>query len=166
MLWQPGRAMLRVMAGARSFYPLVVRNKAPLVQRGFILLWMAVVVAVTLTAWNAHPPDPTRTWPWILLLFWAVGLFAVRRAFSIEAAKLVVSAPRQALVERGPPLRRRRHALGDVTLTLVDTRDGGGDPYFHLRIDAPGGPAIIAEGHRRAALVALQDRIERALGGR
>jgi hypothetical protein len=147
---------------ARSPYPLVVTNRAASVQRGFILLWMGTIVAVTLAAWRVRPPEPTRLWPWILLLFWAVGFFALRWSFSVEAARLTIAGPAQASLRRGPPLRRKTHRLARVTLSLVESEDSDGDSWFRLAVDAPGGPAIIAEGRRRSALVALSERIERA----
>jgi hypothetical protein len=156
--------MIAAMAEARPFYPLVVRNRAPLVARGFILLWLAVCATVSATAWNARPPDPDRLWPWILLLFWAVGLFALRWSFTAETAKLIVSGPACAEIHRGRPLRRRRHTLDRLNLSLAETQGSDGDAYFHLIADAPDGPLILAEGRRRATLLALKDKVERALG--
>jgi hypothetical protein len=151
------------MAEARPFYPLVLRNRAPWFKRGFALVWMAMLVTITITAWDAPPTDGTRLWPWILLLFWVVGLFVLRWSFTLETATLIVTGPRQARVERGPPLRRRSHSLDRLKLALVETEDSDGDPYFQLVADAPDGPLIVAEGHRRAGLVALKDKVERAL---
>jgi hypothetical protein len=112
---------------------------------------------------SAAPRRAAHPFATALLLVWAVGLFALRWSFSVEAAKLVVAGPGRAEIERGPPLRRRRHALDRLKLRLVETEDSDAGPYFHLVADAPEGPLILAEGYRRAALAALQGRIEQAL---
>jgi len=143
-------------------YPLVVRNPVPGLQRAFVLLWVQVLLLVTWSAGRTGPPDGTKWWPLILLLFWIVGLFALRRAFDAEAGQLRIEAPRQARVRRGRPFARRDETLPRLDLTIVDTDDGDGTPYFHLIVGTPGGLLLVRESHRRAYLEALKARAERA----
>ena len=147
---------------ARTPYPLVVGNWVPLFYRGFALVWFGAVVLITWVAWSGNPPDAGKKWPYILLLFWLVGLFVLRWSFSLEAGRLIVSAPGSAAILRGPPLRRERHRLERLHLALIEGVDDDNVPYFKLRLAAPGGPLIIREGHDRPGLERLKTRIEEA----
>jgi hypothetical protein len=145
-----------------SRYPFIVRNLVPDGQRAFVSLWVAILAVVTWKAFSAGPPDATNWWPWILLAFWLVGLLALRWAFTVEAARLVVERPRHARVERGPPFSRTHESLTRLDLAIVETRDGDGDPYFHLTVATSGGAAVVAESRRRDRLVAVKRKAEGA----
>lgn len=143
-------------------YPVIVRNRVPDVQRGLVLAWVAILVLITTSAWRAGPPDGTKWWPLILLLFWATGLFAVRWAFTVEAGQLTVQGAGHARVRRGRPFARSEEALGRLALSIVDAKDYEGEPYFHLVVATPGGPLVIAESHRRQPLEARKALLEAA----
>ena len=146
-------------------YPLVVRNIVPRVYQAFVLLWVGVLMLVTRAAWASAPPGAKHLWPWILLLFWAVGLFALHWAFGIECARLTIEGSRRARLVYGPPFRRRSIELSQMMLRIEDAKDSEGDPYFRLFTSVDERKIIISEGHNRKRLEQLRSRISDAMEG-
>ena len=128
-----------------SSYPLIVRNRIPLVYRGFMLLWLGGVALITYVALPDGPPEPQRWWPWFMAAFWAVGLFALAWALNQEVSVVRITNPQSIHIRRGKAFRRVEHWTDRARLWIDEEQDSDGDPYFKLKMDAPGGPLTISE---------------------
>ena len=146
-------------------YPLIVRNRAPWILRGFMLFWMAALVAFTIAA--AHEQTNVANWllPYVLSLFWLAGGAALVAFFRMEIGVVIIDAPGRLRVCRGPFYRRTEDELPYLELRFVTDRDSDGDPYYKLMLTAPPRPLTVAEGHDRARLDLLQRVIEQAHAG-
>jgi hypothetical protein len=143
-------------------YPLVVRNNVPLVTRGVMAVYMAVLALITAIVLEARPPQASNWYQLYLLIFWIGGLSCARWAYNQEAAIIRITNPGSIHVERGKPLGRVEHWVPSARFWIDEGKDDDGDAYFKLKMDAPGGPLVIQEGPSRPKLEALQARIEAA----
>lgn len=144
-------------------YPLVIRNIVALYLRCFMLAFVAIDALITRAAFQHGPPEPDRWWPLILAGFWALGLCGLVHAMNQETSVLRVTRAGDLRLVRGKAFRRVEHHATAARFWIEETKDGDGDPYFKLMIDAPDGPLAVKEGHRRARIEALQRRVEAAL---
>jgi hypothetical protein len=147
-------------------YPLVVRNNVALYLRGFMLAFLTGVALITYIALRDGPPEPHKWWPLAMVAFWACGLFGLVHSLNQETAVIRISNPGGVHVRRGKAFRTEQHRVARARFWIEDTRDGEGDPYFKLMMDAPGGKLAVKEGHSRPRLEALQQRVEAAVSGR
>jgi hypothetical protein len=150
----------------RPSYPLVVRNRAPLFARGFALLFMSVLALITVIVLRARPPSPTNWYQLYMLAFWAGGMACLVWAFHQEIAVIRVTNPGSIHIERGLLWNRVDHWVPSARFWIEEGKDDDGDPYFKLKMDAPGGPLVVKEGHGRERLEKLQAEIEAAVSGR
>jgi hypothetical protein len=146
-----------------SKYPLVIRNRVAWFYRGFMVIWLGTVALASYAALRDGPPEVGRWWPLIMLVFWAVGLFALAWSLNQETSVVRITSNRSIHIERGKAFRRQEHWADRTRLWIEDTEDSDGDPYFKLMMDAPGGPLTMREGHQRELLEFLQAEVEAAV---
>ncbi|HEY1143464.1 MAG TPA: hypothetical protein VGE68_05460 [Sphingomicrobium sp.] len=144
-------------------YPLVVRNRAPMFVRGFMLTFLMGVSLMTYVALRDRPPEPHKWWPLIMAAFWACGAFGLYFSLNQEVAVLRIDGPRSIQVERGKAFRRESLWTDHARFWIVESTDSDGDPYFKLTMDAPGGALVVREGHHKPALEDLLKKVEAAL---
>ena len=144
-------------------YPLVIRNRVPWFYRGFMAVWLGTVALSTYAALREAPPEAGKWWPLFLLGFWAVGLFGLAWSLNQETSVIRITSNRSIHIERGKAFRRQEVWTDRARFWIDEEKDSEGDPYFKLRMDAPGGPLTVREGHQRPALEELSRRIEEAL---
>lgn len=149
--------------GDSPAYPVIVRNRTPYFARGLMLLFVGFTAMFTYLGFRDRPADAGPYLPYIMLLFWLVGLGATLWSFNQEAAELRVTGPRSLHIRRGKAFRRVEHWTDHARFWIVEEKDSDGDPYFKLLMDAPGGKLTVAEGHYRPHLEQLQARIEAAV---
>ena len=146
-------------------YPLIIRNRIPLFYRGFMLVFVAGVGVGTYLAIRDAPADGGEWWSIPIAAFWLAGIGGLVWAMNQEIGVLRVAGRGDVHITRGRAFRRVEHRTGTVRLSIEDTKDSEGDPYFKLWIEAPGGPLVVAEGHFREGLEALRQKIETAVSG-
>lgn len=148
-----------------THYPLVVRNNMAIGLRCFMLAFLTGVALMTYVALRDGPPAPDKWWPLIMLAFWAAGLLGLVHSLNQESSIVRITRPGSIHVTRGKAFRREEHWVGRARFWIEDGTDSDGASYFNLMMDAPGGKMTVKEGHRRARLEALQQRLEAALSG-
>lgn len=148
-----------------THYPLVIRNKVPLVVRGFMVAFLAFTALLTVLVVR-YNPEPRQWTPFIVLAFWVGGFGGLLHALYQEAAVIRISGPGSIHVERGNAFRREQRWADRTRLWIEDTVDNDGVPYFKLWMDAPGGRLIVKEGSSRKRLEQIQRQIEAAVSGR
>lgn len=149
-----------------SEYPLIIRNRAPLFFRGFMLVFLSMTAIITYVSVRDRPPSGAGPFLfYILLVFWAVGLSALAYSLNQEASVVRVTDPRSIHVRRGGAFRRRDLWTDHARFWIEETSDSEGLPYFKLLMDAPGGSLAVQEGSSREYLETLEAKIGAATSG-
>jgi hypothetical protein len=143
----------------------VVKNDIALFPWLFMACWMSGLTAITWAAFRDvifGGPVTFRWMPLILAVFWLAGI-----GFSVWAVRqrrwrVIFEGGRVEVVSRGPfSATRWQGTVRDVAnVKLEEGTDSDGDPYFRCLMTIPGWePIAIAEGHQRAEVEAVRDRV-------
>jgi hypothetical protein len=154
-----------LMAAISPTYPLVVRNKVPMVVRGVLLVFLGFTALMTYLVIRDNP-EPRQWTPFIVLAFWVCGTRGFVHALNQEAIVIRITGPASIYIERGKAFQREERWTDRARLWIEDTKDNDGAPYFKLWMEAPGGPLVAKEGSSRRRLEGLQRAIEVAASGR
>jgi hypothetical protein len=152
--------------------PYVIRNNAALFPWLLMAAWMLGLSLVTWVAFRdvlAGGPVTFRWMPLILAVFWLAGIGFSILVLRLKRLRVTFAGGRVEIIRRSP-LRATRWegSTRDVLdVRLDETTDSDGDPYFKCVLAIPGPERIvIAEGHDRATIEAVRDRVNaiRAVG--
>jgi hypothetical protein len=147
-----------------------IRNRMALFGWGFMVVWLAMLVAFTwiMARDGPHPSQPAWVQQGALALFWIVGLPASGYVFSLPCTRLRVDAAGSVVLTRRTPFAREVETYAPGSLAAIEVRagkDGEGDPYWETFIIARDGrERMIREGRVPAEQEALAARLREALG--
>jgi hypothetical protein len=153
-----------LMATDSPTYPLVVRNKVPIIVRGVMLVFLGFTALMTWMVIRDNP-EPRQWTPFIVLAFWVCGTWGFVHALNQEAIVIKIAGPGSIYIERGKAFQREERWTDRARLWIEDTKDNDGGPYFKLWMGAPGGPLVAKEGSSRGRLEGLQRILEAAVSG-
>jgi hypothetical protein len=148
---------------------VVFRNRMAAFLWCFCAVWLAMLGAMTWVLLRDGAPAGTS--PALVhggfVLFWLAGAGGAAWAASRPCFRAQVDpAGGVELIWRYPHRAVRRSLPpGSVgPATVVESEDSEGDPYFHARVEAPGGSSFdLAEGHDRERCERACERFNDAL---
>src|SRR5262245_55259456 len=135
-------------------------------------VWMLGLSVITWVAFRdvlAGGPVTFRYMPLILAVFWLAGIGFSVWAVRQKRWRVTFAGGHVEIVTRGPfQATRWQGSIHDlVDAKLEEDRDSDGDPYFRCVLTIPGPQRIVMrEGHDRAAVQAVLDRVNAIRGAR
>lgn len=143
-------------AGRDGGRAMRLRNEVACFAWGLVgVWWTGLRVATWLVLRNGPPGGLSAAWSALLLgFFWLGGIGVARWAWRKPRIAAAVQPGGTVLVTQAFPLRRDRLRLAAADIaavTVEETTDSDGDPYFRARLFLRDGRRFAAqEGHRRA----------------